>query len=281
MGHLMGKQYLLDTVLEAAKNIVLALHKAPQVTGKTEVAAEIIWGEDLIPILEVLEPVAKAVRYVQWDYQTLKGCLDKGESPVIIAIGGKVDRSNLGWDCGACGHATCREFNAYAKDMGGGGQLGGPCCNWKVMDYAIACDWACAAAWQYRIDNRIMGSTGFALQALNYLPDSTVKLGLALGPPRDLVWYSRDEMHRHITYEEEKLDMLRSAPGMFTCFPGGGNPQYKTKNDWWAPPDFMNVGYSEPVMDALNTILYEQVPLIVEKYAGQVAARYEKQGEGK
>ena len=276
MGHLIGKDYLQEHVLEVAKNIVLAIHKAPQITGKTQIEAEILWGEDLVPIIEILEPIAKAVRYVQWDYQTLKGCLDKGESPFIVAIGAKVDRSNLGWDCGACGQPTCKEFNAYAKDLGGGGQLGGPCCNWKILDYAIACDWACAAAWQNRVDNRIMGSVGFALQAFNYLPNSSVKLGLALGPPRDMVYYSREEMHRHITYEEEKQDMLHTVPTMFTTFPGPGDPMYKTKNDWWAPPEYLNVEYSDAKMDGLNTILYEQVPEIVVKHADAVAARYQK-----
>lgn len=276
MGHLIGNDYLADHLVTVAKNIVLAVRKAPTITGKTRVDAEVIWGDDIIPILDVIEPVAKAVRYVQWDYQTLKGCHDKGETPVIIAVGGKVDNSNLGWNCGACGFKTCREFNAYARDYSGGGQLGGPSCNWKLLDFAIACDWACAAAWQNNVDNRVMGSLGFALGALNFLPDSNVKLGLALGPARDMVYYSREEMHRHITYEEEKTDMIRSAPSMFTCFPGNGNPMYKSKDDWWAPPEFMDVAYSGAAMDAYEKIVYEEVPERVAKHVDAVAERYKK-----
>ncbi|MBI5589951.1 MAG: hypothetical protein HY881_05665 [Deltaproteobacteria bacterium] len=277
MGHLIGKEYCLEHVVEVAKSIVLAIHKAPQITGKTKIEAEIIWGEDLMPIIEVLEPVAKAARYVQWDYETIKRCYEKGESPVIINIGAKVSRSNLNWNCGACGFDTCKEFNAYAKENTGGGQLGGPSCNWKIMDYAIACDWACAAAWQYNVDNRIMGSVGFALTALNYLPESDVKLGLALGPPRDMVYYSREEMHQVLSYEMDKTDMVRSVPSMFTGFPGGGNPQYKTKNDWWAPPEYMNVGYSDAAMELMQKVLFEEIPEIVVKHADAIAARYQKQ----
>lgn len=206
----------------------------------------------------------------------MKGCHDKGESPVIIAIGGKVDKSNLGWNCGACGFATCKEFNAYAKDYSGGGQLGGPSCNWKILDFAIACDWACASAWQYKVDNRIMGSVGFALGALNFLPNSNTRLGVALGPARDMVYYSREEMHRQITYEEEKLDMLRSVPTMFTCFPGPGNPMYKAKDDWWAPPEYLNIEYSEAAMEAYEQIVYGQVPEAVMKHVDEIAARYKK-----
>lgn len=274
MGHLIGKDYLLEHLLSVAKSIVLAIHKAPQITGRTKVEAEILWGEDLEPIIAVLEPVAQVARYVHWDYETIKRCCEKGESPVVIAIGGKVNRSNLAWNCGACGYATCQEFNAYAKDGAGGGQLGGPSCNWKLLDYAIACDWACAAAWQYKVDNRIMGSLGFALQVMNYLPNSDIKLALALGPPRDMVYYSREEMHKSMTYEMDKTDFLRCVPTMFAGFPGTGNPMYKTKQDWWAPPEFLGVGYSEQAMQAFQKILYEQVPEIVVKYADRVEARY-------
>lgn len=277
MGHLIGKDYLQEHLLEVAKSIVLAIHKAPQITGKTVIETEIVYGEDLVPIIEVLAPVAQAARYVMWDYETIKNCYDKGEPPVIINIGAKVDRSNLAWNCGACGFATCKEFNAYAKDQGGGGQLGGPSCNWKLLDFAIACDWACASAWQYKVDNRIMGSVGFALQALNFLPNSNVKLGLALGPPRDMVYYSREEMHKSMSYEMNQADFIKCVPTMFAGFPGGGNPMYKTKQDWWAPPEFLEIGYSDEAMEALQTILYEQIPEIVVKYADQIEARYKKE----
>ncbi len=56
MGHLIGRDYYQDHLLEVAKSIVLAIHKAPQITGKTVIEAEIIWGEDLMPIIEILEP---------------------------------------------------------------------------------------------------------------------------------------------------------------------------------------------------------------------------------
>jgi uncharacterized ferredoxin-like protein len=276
MGHLMGKEYCLDHLVEVAKSIVLAIHKAPQITGKTKIEAEIVWGEDLEPILDVMEPVGKVMRYVQWDYETIKNCYDKGESPIIILIGGKISSSNLNWNCGACGFSTCKEFNAYSKEYKGGGQLGGPSCNWKVLDWAMACDWACASAWQHRVDNRIMGSVGFATNALGFMPNMDAQLGLALGPPRDMVYYSREEMHKSMSYEMDKQDMVNCVPTMFTGFPGGGKPMYKTKDDWWAPPEFMGVGYSEEVMEAYQQVLFEQVPERIVKHADKIAKRYEK-----
>ena len=275
MGHLIGMEYAKEQVLEIAKNIVLATHKAPQITGKTIIETEIIWGEDLEPILEMMEQVARAYRYVQWDYETIRNCYEKGDNPVIINIGAKCNRSELMWDCGACGHDTCKEFNKYSKDQGGGGMLGGPACNWKVLDYAIACDYACASAYQYRVDNRIMGSVGAALTFLNYLPNSDIKLGLALGPPRDMVYYSREEMHKSMTYEMDKSDIIRCIPTHFATFPGGGKPDFKTRDDWWAPPDALKFEMSEETMDLTQEVLYEKIPEIADKYAAQIAARYE------
>jgi uncharacterized ferredoxin-like protein len=276
MGHLIGNEYLQDSIIEVAKKIVLALKKAPTITGKTKIEAEILWGDDLIPMLDVLEPVAKVSTYTNWDYKTMKKCLDKGESPIVIGIGGKADRSNLNWNCGACGYATCKEFNSYAKNEAGSGQLGGPSCNWKVMDWAIACDWACASAGQYKVDNRIMGSLGFAMQALEYLPNSSHKLGIALGPARDMVYYSREEMHGEFTYEDDKKEMIQAVPNMFGCFGGSGNPNYKAKDDWWAPLDNMEVGFSESAMDKYQEVVYEQVPEAVIKHCDQIAAKYKK-----
>lgn len=277
MGHLIGKQYCQEHVLEAAKSIALAVHKAPMITGKTEVEVEIIWGEDLEPIIEVMGAVGQLMRYVYWDYETIKKCYEKDENPVIIAIGGKTAPSNLAWDCGSCGFNTCKEFNKYAKDVMGGGQLGGPSCNWKALDLHIACDWACASAWQYKIDNRIMGSVGFALNALDFMPNMNAKLGLALGPPRDLVYYSRDEMHESMTYEMDKQDIFNCIPNLFTAFPGGGTPMYKTKDEWWAPPEFMSIGQSPEAMEAMQQIMFEQIPEIIAKHADKIQNRYKDQ----
>ena len=64
---------------------------------------------------------------------------------------------------------------------------------------------------------------------------------------------------------------------MYAAFPGGGNPMYKTKQDWWAPPEFLSIDYSDQAMEALQTIMYEQVPEVVVKYADRIAARYKKE----
>jgi len=60
-------------VLAAARMMVNSAMTAPVAGCVPQVETEIIYGEDIVLILEVIEPVAKAARYVQWDYQTIKG----------------------------------------------------------------------------------------------------------------------------------------------------------------------------------------------------------------
>jgi hypothetical protein len=91
-----------------------------------------------------------------------------------------------------------------------------------------------------------------------------------------MVYYSREETRKVMSYEIDKADMVRSVPTMFATFAGGGNPMYKTKDDWWAPPEFMNIGFSEAVMEAMQKILFEQIPEICVKYSAQIEARYKK-----
>jgi hypothetical protein len=71
-----------------------------------------------------------------------------------------------------------------------------------------------------------------------------------------------------------RQDFLQCVPTMYACFAGGGKPMYKTKQDWWAPPDYLEIGYSEAAMEGLNQIVYEQVPERVVKHAARVEAMY-------
>ena len=98
-----------------------------------------------------------------FDYYSYKYFLDNKEPLPLLLLGADLTTSELGWDCGACGFETCAEFNVYAKENKGQSALwGGPTCNWKLMDFAAACDFACAAVAQYRFDGRIMGTVGAA-----------------------------------------------------------------------------------------------------------------------
>ncbi|MBF7081818.1 hypothetical protein IT084_02360 [Desulfallas sp. Bu1-1] len=274
MARYTGKEIAREHLLDVAKHVVHAAYKAPQITGRLKLQAEIITGEDLVPIIEGLGVLAKVSQFVYWDYTTFKDFYEAGNPPVLVLIGAETTISEMNWNCGACGFATCSEFNRYAKENRGTGVIGGgPCCNWKVFDLGIACDWACAAASQYNVDNRIQGSSGGVAATLGYLPGCSSVLGLPLGPSREMVWYSRDIMHRKFKYEDHINTMLASIPTHFMAFAGSGRPVFKAADRWWEANNQITWGRQEQSEEKLYEVIMEMAELTA-KYGPQIEARY-------
>lgn len=272
-----GKEASQDQLLDVARHCVQAFFKAPQYTGRTKMDAEIITGDDLVPIIEMLGCLAKINQFVRWDYETFADAYDSGNPPVLVMLAGDLTSSQLGWDCGSCGFPTCKEFNKFTVKKRNFGQLwAGPSCNWKVIDYGLACDWAAAAAAQYRVDNRIQGDSGAMAASLGYMPGMSAYIGLPLGPTRDLVWYSRETMNKKFSYEDAIGSMFRCVPTHFGAFPGGGNPIFQNKDRWWENPAFAIVQEPEGVMDPVYAVL-EEMAEVVDKYGPSVAQKYEEE----
>ncbi|MDI6915619.1 MAG: DUF2148 domain-containing protein [Desulfitobacteriaceae bacterium] len=274
MARLDGKQAAQEHLIEVAKSMVQAVYKAPLTTGRLSIQTEIISGDDLVPIIEVMGKLAQVSQFILWDYMALKENYEAGNPPVLVLIGADGTVSDMAWNCGACGFPTCKEFNAFAKENRGQGLVSeGPNCNWKVLDAGIICDWAAATAWQHNVDNRVQGSTGSAALTLGYLPGCSSILGISLGPCKELVWYSRDVMNRKFSYEDYINTMFRTIPTNFLTFAGGGKPAMKTIDKWWEENTYLSWGTEEASEERLYEVIME-ISEIVDKYGPQIAAKY-------
>lgn len=271
-----GKEAAQEHLLDVAKSMVQAAYKAPLTTGRVKLQTEIITGEDLVPIIEILSVLAKVSQFVAWDYVTLKESYDAGYPPVLVLIGADATVSEMAWNCGSCGFSTCKEFNTYTRENRGQGLIGGgPSCNWKILDVGIACDWAAAAAWHHNVDNRVQGSTGSAAATLGYLPGTSAIMGISVGPCKELVWYSREVMHRKFSYEDHINTMLRTIPTNFMGFAGGGKPALKSSDRWWEDTNFINWGAEPESEERLYEAIMEMAD-IVDKYGPKIAEKYAK-----
>ncbi len=233
-----GNKLAREALLDVAKLCAAAALKAPQITGKTEIKTLIITGEDLEPIIEALMVLGRLEMFNMLSYLCWKNLYDQGRPPVLLLIGTKVRASDLNYNCGGCGFLTCAEFNRYTKTVEPNPRLmiRGPACQWKIMDFAIACDWAAAAAWQYNITNRVEIATGMAASALGYLPDCDVVMGLPVGPNEDLYWYSRDVLTYMLPHEMWHERTIKDFPTLFATFPGNGRQELKLTEKWWKQP---------------------------------------------
>ncbi|RJP26338.1 MAG: hypothetical protein C4520_00695 [Candidatus Abyssobacteria bacterium SURF_5] len=283
MAYFNGKKLANDGLLAAAQQCAMAALKAPQLTGTTEMKIEILTGEDIDPIIEMLGILGEDNTVCFGDNKTLQSCKDKGTLPVIMLMGGTgLGTSTLGWDCGACGFATCKEHNAYVaeerekpKDFTRPSAFGtpGPVCVWKAIDIGMALDWAAATASQLNIENRAMMSVGAISQALGYLEGCEISIGMCLGPCEPEVYYNRPSLKAQYDKDLIVTFMMRAFPTHFMGFPGAGDPRIKHSADWENDPRYVRVAKREEADQEKKQAGMARVMQLVMETRGKIAER--------
>ncbi len=255
MAYYDGKKFANDGLLTATQLCAMSALKAPQLTGTTQLKIEILTGEDLDPVIEVLGILGEDNTVCFGDNKTLQSCKEKGTLPVIMLIGGQgIGMSELGWDCGACGFPTCKAHNEYVEqerqkpvDFTRPSAFGtpGPVCVWKAVDVGIAMDYAAAAAGQLNLENRAMASVGAISQALGYLAGCEISIGMCMGPCEPEVYYNRPSLKE--AYDKDLITtfMMRAFPTHFMGFPGAGDPRIKHSPNWEIDPRYVRVAKRE------------------------------------
>lgn len=274
-----GIEAAKESLHQAAKFAAAAAYRAPQITAGLKLKSEIITGKDLEPIVEYFEAIIPVSPVMYFDFQSLKYFMDNDETPPILLIGADLTQSELGWDCGACGFETCAKFNAYSKKHKGKAALfSGPSCNWKVIDFGVACDFACAAVSQFRLDCRPMGTIGCAAAGVGFLPDCSAHIGIPIGPPGDFRWFSRSQNIRATTYEMQMKWLRQTSPTNWQAFPGSTRPCTKTKQDWWSNMEYIKFEpLSENEIFEANNAL-KKVQEVGDRHYHAISKWYDKKG---
>lgn len=263
-----GNKAAQEHLMPVSKHCIQAALNAPQVTGRLKLMTEIITGEELTPMVKIYEELAKTKNVVYVIvYRMYKALYEQGEMPVMLLFGADLSQSpGMEWNCGACGFKTCLEFDKYSREHRGMGTLGGgPSCNWMALDFGIACDWACAAAYQYNIPARIESFGGVIFKLLGHMPETSCTLTLPLGPCKEHVYLVRYGTEMAYTYEEWKNAMLNVGVGLFQMF-SGFKPQIKGSNKWWEkPPQYYRVA-EDPEFDKLRGDIRKKLFEIAQEY---------------
>ena len=260
-----GERFAHEKLLDVAASCIHAIHKAPQVTGRVKVKTMVLTGKILEYMFEAQAILGRVAVFNILSGASWQRAYYAGEPPVLLLIGAEnITRSELNWDCGACGFKTCSELNRYHKEIKRGPvaeiMMHGPVCQWKLFDFGIVCDWACAACWQENVTNRIEAASGMCAKALGFLEHCDVVYGLPIGPMKDMFWYSREfigEMMDH----EMWLEHAQVNYGIqWAVFPGHGRPTIKHGQKWWESQrermlkDFDHKGFEAIAADCLAEI---------------------------
>jgi len=268
-----GKTLAQDKLLDIATFCIQSALKAPQITGRVKLEFKIITGDDLNPFVEAFGLLLPIAGFHAVSMMSYSKALAEGEPPVLLLIGGKnLRKSELAWNCGACGFETCKDFNKYSSSITPGldAEAKGPYCQWKTIDYGMCCDWACAQAWYHNITNRMEMASGWAARALGYMPECDIIRGLPLGPMQDKFWYSREVITENVPYDVLKQGLMNLYPSHWGVFVGHGRPEIKSGQKWWETPlnRTLTPGDLETLEQAKKTI-FESLTALREKVQSQ------------
>ena len=264
-----GQQAAQDHLLEVTKACAVAASKAPQLTGRLELKMEILTNEDLEPMIDVLETLGKTSAFQLHDAMAFRTYAKAGTLPPVLLLGADLIEPVL-WNCGACGFPTCGKFLKYTqKNKGVGIGAYGPSCLWKVIDFGVAADYACACAAMHRVEARLLFSLGAVSMFLNRLEGCSFVLGLPVGPIGVNRWFDRQPWAKAVSYEQRKMAQMGGGPDLFMAFSGGGKPIMKTKPRWWEDPTYLSIARDEAFQEALANGQADAYQKIME-YAGVV-----------
>ena len=259
-----AKSLANESIVNVAAMAAMAALKAPKM-AKTEIEMQILTGDDVLPLSEILGILGEVSAFVSGDAACGKKAYEAGTPIVELLIGADTTYSDLNWNCGACGFDTCAEFNKYAKDnKSQGAYYGGPSCNWKNLDFGIAQSWAAAATWQYNVENRTQTSYGVAGLLLGYLQGCNVSVGISMGPCKDQVWYSRPDLVDSFDMSEHEQFMLNCLPQIFVGFTGAGYPMVKHGPEWATEPKFLKM-MEDPDWGAKFQDILSRVGAVLER----------------
>lgn len=107
------------------------------------------------------------------------------DSDAVLLVG-LLPHKGAGLNCGACGYASCEEFNTKSY----GGDFDGPNCSIRMLDMGIALGSAAKVASELNVDNRVMYRVGVSAKRLG-LGMARIIHGIPLSASGKSIFYDR------------------------------------------------------------------------------------------
>ncbi len=173
-----------EAILQAARAMVLSARTAPKTAGVDDVLTLITYGREKDAIADEMDKIGGKRRNKGFlrDANNVRG------SYAVVLIGART-RKSMGLNCGACGHKSCREFEA-AKPVSRQDFVG-PACVFKALDLGIAIGSSVKTASDFNVDNRIMYRVGVAAMRLKLLAGASVVMGIPVSAKGKNIYFDR------------------------------------------------------------------------------------------
>lgn len=171
-------------LLQAVDLMMVSCRTAPKSGGVDDIETVLVTGEEKDNVAAEMEKMGdeRKLDGFKRDADNVK----RSEAVLLVGVTG---RRSFGLSCGACGHATCKEFDAATQTTGL--DFEGPTCVFKALDLGIALGSAAKIASDLNVDNRIMYRAGTAGKRLCYLSRSSVAMGIPISASGKNIYFDR------------------------------------------------------------------------------------------
>ena len=171
------EQAIHEAAVQTARQMAAAAISAPKASGKDNVQAFVLTGEDKSALAGHMRDIAKETGAEFFSRDA--GNVDASEAVVVIGV----KNVPFGLEhCGYCGFENCAQM---AKAGAG--------CALTVTDIGIAVGSAVSIAADHRMDNRVMFSAGQAAQRMDFLdPSVRVSYGIPISATSKSIYFDRD-----------------------------------------------------------------------------------------
>ena len=170
-----------DTVKFVSELMAVAAKTAPKAAGQDFIEIITLSDSERLTVGNEMIQIGKE-RGIHGFERDGKNILD---SDAVILIG-LLPHKGVGLNCGACGYASCQEFDTKAFT----GDFQGPNCGVRLLDLGIALGSAAKIASELNVDNRIMYRIGVATRRLK-MGKSNIMHGIPLSATGKSIFFDR------------------------------------------------------------------------------------------
>jgi uncharacterized ferredoxin-like protein len=167
---LAGSPTEYEAVMEAAKLILASIRTAPKSRGRDTIYSCIVTGTEKQKIADWLKNRKEKAAFFERDGI----CVEKAQALILVGVKGEPVDLN----CGGCGFETCEELRSTQRIQGA--DFTGPNCIFKLIDLGVALGSAAKTAGLLNVDNRLFYTAGTAANALGFLEEADVIIGIGL-----------------------------------------------------------------------------------------------------
>jgi len=173
-----------DTVRMVGELMAVAARTAPKAVGKDFIEVTMLSDSERMALGDDMVLIGKE-RGIQGFERDGQNVLDAD----AVLVVGLLPHKGVGLNCGACGYASCEEFNGKAHS----GDFEGPNCAIRLLDLGIALGSAAKIASELNVDSRVMYRVGVSAKRLK-MSRSRICHGIPLSATGKSIFFDRPVM---------------------------------------------------------------------------------------